>query len=131
MKGFGQIVLLAVIALAGILALFVPFLQAQERPREVVLVARGMAFTYPSSEPQEELNPALTFRAGERIILVFRNQDQGMLHNLRIHRLGLETPLLKFGESARLTFTVPSEAGTDKYSCTLHSLMMTGRIVIK
>jgi len=131
MKGFGQIVLLAVLALAGILALFVPFLQAREKPREVILVARGMAFTYPSSAQQERPNPALTFKAGEGIILVFRNQDQGMLHNLRIHRLGLETPILAYGESAKLTFTVPDETGTDKYSCTLHSLIMTGRIVIE
>jgi len=120
-----------VLLLAVAFGLFVPLSQARTSPREIVLVAKDMAFTAPHETTEVEANPTLTFNRGERISILLRNEDPGTLHDLTIDALGLRIPKLSYGESGSVAFTVPNRAGVNSYTCSLHELMMTGQILIK
>lgn len=117
--------------LAVAFGLLVPLSQARTSPREIVLVAKDMAFTVPYETTEVEANPTLILNRGERISILLRNEDPGMLHDFRIDALGLRIPKLAYGESGSVEFTVPNRTGVNTYSCSLHELMMTGQILIR
>ena len=98
-------------------------------PREIRMVVRDMTFYI---EGQDEPNPALRLRAGERIRLVLRNEDPGMSHDLAVSGWKLQTPLLnERGAEAVVIFQVPEVRGTYTYSCTPHATIMRGDIQVE
>lgn len=131
MKNLGLISVILLVSIAGALALFVSLLQAKELPREIVIVAEDMSFTVSSQNLEGIKNPTLNFNRGEKISILFRNNDPGIRHDLIIEGLGIKTSILSYGETERITLTVPDNVGTKSYYCTYHKLMMKGLIVIK
>ena len=97
--------------------------------REITLVARGMAF-YLESDPAIP-NPTITARSGERLRIVFRNEDRGMTHDLAVPTFGVATDLIDWNEDDAMTFDVPDRPGTYDYICEPHAMMMRGRIVVQ
>lgn len=100
-----------------------------DEPREVVLVARDMAFTAPGQATGP--NPTLRLKAGERIRLVLENRDPGMKHDVVAPGLGIRTATLEFAATDRLLITVPRTPGTYDYFCTYHDRLMRGRMVVE
>jgi len=98
-------------------------------PREVVLVARSMAFTAPGEGGGP--NPTLHLKAGERVRLVLENRDPGMRHDLVAPGLGLKTATVDYAESDRRVLRVPSRPGTHDYYCSFHDRLMRGRMVVE
>ena len=96
-------------------------------PREVTLVARGMAFFL---ENDNQPNPTLTFKAGERVRIVVRNEDRGISHNLTVPSVKAELALISWNQSADIVFAVPETPGTYEYWCRPHMMMMRGTIII-
>ena len=131
MKSVGLIRIILLVTMAGALALFVSLLQAKEIPREVIIVAKDMSFTVYAQDLEGKKNPTLNFKVGEKISILFRNNDPGIRHDLSIDGLGIKTSVLSYGESERFTLTVPDLQGTTIYYCTFHKLMMNGLIVIE
>ena len=110
------------------LAMFVAALMpvVSESPsREIVLVAKGMAFHVNGNSTP---NPTIELVAGERVRIVLRNEDQGMVHDLVAPRLPISFELLNWREERDVTLVVPDLPGTYEYVCQPHSLMMRGRI---
>ncbi len=108
--------------------------------KEITLVTKGMAFRiqeqvehHPPSKRTltPEVNPSLVLGANERVQIVIRNEDPGILHSLAIQgvELGLSRPL-RYGQSEVLTFTAPEE-GRIEYFCTEHPEMMRGEIIVR
>mgnify|MGYP001378920361 CR=1 FL=1 len=131
MKNLGLISVILLVSIAGALGLFISFLQAKEPQREVVIVAEDMSFTVSSQNMEGIKNPTLNFNSGEKISILFRNNDPGIRHDLVIGDLGIKTSILSYGEFERITFRVPENMGTKSYYCTFHKLMMEGIIVIE
>ena len=96
--------------------------------RDIILVARGMAFVY-EDQPQEA-NPPIQLRAGERVRLVLRNEAPGLLHDIDIPALDVRLEQMRAGESRDVTFTVPAVHGQHEYRCRPHSAMMKGIVEI-
>jgi plastocyanin len=95
--------------------------------REIHLVAKDMTFYV---EGQNSPNPTLDVRLGERIRLVFRNVDPGMSHDFTIRSWSVGTRVLKGKGEDAIEFTVPRTRGAHAYTCTPHSQMMGGTIVV-
>jgi len=95
--------------------------------RVIHLVARDMTF-YVAGEP--EPNPTIHARAGERIRLVLNNADGGMSHDFAIRSWRVTTNLLKGKGEVSVEFTVPEARGSYIYSCTPHSEMMSGILIV-
>lgn len=76
-------------------------------------------------------NPTLTFRPGERVRFVVKNdEDSQVLHNFRV--VGLDVPCereLKPGETREVTVTLP-RSGEFAYTCCTHP-GMGGKLVIR
>ena len=98
-------------------------------PREVTLVARGMAFYL---ENGDQPNPTLTFKRGDRVRIVLRNQDRGIQHNFVMPSVRkAELQPIGWNESADVVFEVPETPGTYEYWCRPHMMMMRGTIVVQ
>jgi plastocyanin len=96
-------------------------------PREVALVARGMAFYLENGDAP---NPTLTFKAGDRIRIVLRNQDRGISHNVVIPSVKAEFQPIGWNQSADVVFEVPDAPGIYEYWCRPHMMMMRGTIIV-
>ncbi len=131
MKNLGLISVILLVSITGALVLFVPLLQDRKLPREVVIVAEDMSFTVSTQNLEGIKNPTLNFIRGEKISILFRNNDPGIRHDLIIEGLGIKSSILSYGESERIILTVPDNVGTRSYYCTFHMLMMKGLIVIE
>lgn len=129
----GQSVITAILAIAAIaMALvLIPNLTADQATRQIVIVAKDMAFTAPGQPNGDQINPTIILAPGERVSIVLRNEDRGMRHDFVIEELGLATAVLSAGNSATLTFTAPLKKGVYTYLCTLHAWTMRGRIVVQ
>jgi plastocyanin len=97
--------------------------------RDVTLVATGMAFVLPD-EPNA-VNPPLTFRPGERVRLILRNEAPGMRHDVAIPAWDVAVDPVGFGERAEVTFTVPADASRVDYHCRPHAAMMRGQVDVR
>lgn len=117
----------AIAALAGLMVIAVLAPALSKTPtREVTLVARNMAF-YLESDPKTP-NPTIDVKAGERVRIVLRNQDRGLMHDLAVPAVKKTLDLLEWNESDDLTFTAPKRLGAYQYECQPHRLMMRGTI---
>jgi len=119
--------------IAGVLTLtVVAFAGSKQRtvpPREVVLVAKSIAFYLPDQPGKP--NPTVTLKKGEPVKLVVRNDEPGkVLHCFTITGLNVKTSEdLATGQSETLNFT-PKKKGTFAYACLLHP-SMTGKLVVQ
>lgn len=100
---------------------------ARPVPREVTLVARGMTFYL---ENGNQPNPTLTFTAGDRVRIVFKNQDRGIQHNFAVPSFKAELDPIGWNQSSDVVFDVPETAGTYEYWCRPHMMMMRGTIIV-
>ena len=96
--------------------------------RDIVLVARGMAFVL--EDAPDVANPVIQLRAGERVRLVLKNEAPGLLHDIVIPDLGIAFEQMRAGESRELTFTVPATPGPHEYRCRPHAELMRGVIEV-
>jgi plastocyanin len=116
------IALVTVVALATVAA----FSAADRVPtREVVVVARGMAFYL---EGETVPNPVIRVFAGERVRLTVRNDAAGYVHDLAADAIGLAVDPLATGERRTVTFIAPVTPGRYQYVCRPHAAMMSGWI---
>lgn len=101
---------------------------ARTAPREIVLVARGMAFYL---EGDDTPNPTLQLRPGEEVRLTLINRDRGMRHDLAVAGLGVGTGALAGdGSSETVRLRAPMQPGAYDYLCRLHVQMMRGLLEV-
>lgn len=117
---------LGVVAVISLVLL--PLIAERARPREIVIVARNMAFFLDGDATP---NPFIRVKRGEHIALTFRNEEPGLTHDFVIGGWGVATRQLQGDGVDRISFTVPEVAGTAAYLCSPHSAMMRGTIVIE
>ena len=72
----------------------------------------------------------LSFEPGERIRLIVRNNDIGVLHSIRLPGIDDTLRHIRWEEQAVIEFTAP-EAGAFEYICPQHAPKMQGRIRIE
>jgi hypothetical protein len=120
--------LLVLLALCGV-AIALAAGPGAPPPRELVLVARDMAFYLPGDPAP---NPTLVLGRGERVRLVLRNEDPGMAHDFAAAGLDVTTELLEdSGTSATVVFRAPQRAGEYPYHCTPHASLMRGVVLVR
>ena len=99
------------------------------RLREVRLETRGAAFVRAEGDDRER-NPTIETSVGERIRIVVRNSDVGVVHAISISELGQATRVLRTGEQVAVVIT-PTVPGTYEYVCPYHVPLMKGTIVVQ
>lgn len=109
----------ALIVVAALLPLV-----SQSTTREIALVADDMAF-YLEGDPSRP-NPTIEVKAGERVRVVLRNQERGLIHDFALPEVGAGINQLRWNERGDVTFDVPNVPGTYEYICRPHMLMMKG-----
>jgi plastocyanin len=97
--------------------------------REIVLVARGMAF-YLEDDPGTP-NPTITVKAGERVRVVLRNEDRGFVHDVAVPAVDAAVDQVSWNDASATTIEMPSTPGAYEYFCRPHRLMMHGTIVVQ
>ena len=102
---------------------------SREAVRDVTVVVRNMAYYV---DGENTPNPALRFAAGEQVRLTLRNEDRGMSHDFSVKSWGVATKVLDGKGQDTVTFRVPRGSnGSTSYTCTPHTAMMNGAIVIE
>ena len=112
----------AMIAVAGLLPV-----RTKARTREVVLVAKDMAFYMSGTNVA---NPEITVRPGESIRVVLKNEDRGMTHDFSVPAVKAATDSLTWNQKGEVTFEAPEKPGTYEYVCRPHVLMMKGALKV-
>ena len=99
------------------------------RGREIVLVARNMAF-YLDGNPTP--NPTLRVKAGERVHIVLRSDDAGFTHDFAVKAWNAATDFLTGKGAVSVTVTVPDTPGArQEYVCSAHAVMMRGMVEVE
>lgn len=115
--------------LLGALVATLPLLAtASKQAREIVLVARQMAFY---ADGGSTPNPVIRLKPGERVRLTLKNEDTGVLHDFSIKDLGVATGTLKSAERASVVFDVPRRPAEYRYVCRPHAKMMAGIVEVQ
>jgi plastocyanin len=118
----------AVAAVLVVAALLPVMTMSQAPSREIALVARGMTF-YLESDPHTP-NPTIHVARGERVRVVLRNQDRGMLHDFAVPALDEALDAIGWDETGGVIVDVPDTPGAYEYLCRPHMLMMRGTIIV-
>lgn len=108
---------------AACVAALLPLLAESRQPRELVLVAREMAFYEDGSGPP---NPTIRLFPGERLRVRLVNDDPGVDHDLTLPEWSMATPVLRGPSEATMIVQAPETPGRTEYVCSLHGSMMTG-----
>lgn len=124
-----RILLASVVLFSTLAATTFLVVVAESTPREVVIVARDMAF-YLADDPSTA-NPTIVLKPGEDVRFVLRNEDVGMTHDLAIGAWGAGTKPLKGVGAASIDIRVPERPGRYQYFCTPHLRMMRGVIDVR
>jgi len=95
--------------------------EASAPVREVVLLAKGTAFG--------DGNPTLEIRVGERLRVIVKNVDPGVVHAISVPGLAPTVQNIAAGEVAIVEVT-PTAPGTYEYVCPLHCPLMKGKLVV-
>lgn len=120
-------IVLGVALVAGIM--LPRIVSSREDVRDITLVARDMTYYL---DGKDEPNPSLRFTPGERVRLTLRNDDRGMSHDFRVTAWGVGTKVLDGKGQDTITFRVPAASGAPvAYTCTPHTAMMSGAIVLE
>jgi plastocyanin len=90
--------------------------------REIVLEAKDVVFGGD--------NPTIHAKPGERVRLIVRNSDPGILHSISVPGIDSEVRHIRYGEEVVLDLTIP-EGGSFQYVCPQHAPRMQGRIVVE
>jgi hypothetical protein len=118
-----------IVAVTLIVAALLPMMGlSREHDREVRLLAIDKTFYL---DGQSAPNPTLKVHPGERIRLVFRNEDDGMRHDVRIREWNVSVPPISGRGERVVTFRVPDVHGVASYACTPHSSSMRGSIEVE
>ena len=96
-------------------------------PREIVVVARDMAFYLEGSRSP---NPVIGMTSGETIRLTIRNENRGVVHNFQIASWDISVTRLKGGESGSIVIRVPNRPGRHAYTCAPHQALMNGIVEV-
>ena len=112
------------VLLLGVLAVAV----TREEPREITLVARGMAFYLENGDLP---NPTITVKPGERVRVVLRNEERGIRHDFAVPGLRAALDPLGWNESGAVIVDAPDAPGLYEYWCRPHKMMMRGKIVVE
>jgi hypothetical protein len=118
------IVTAVVVVLLGVFAVAV----TRPEPREIRLVAKGMAFYL---EDGDLPNPTIFLKPGERVRVVLSNQDRGLRHDFAVPSLNAALDPLTWNRSDDVVFEAPAEPGIYEYWCRPHMTMMRGKIVVQ
>lgn len=116
----------AIVAAVFVLGSGLTSVATRTRPREITLVARGMAFYVAGDE--QNANPVIDAKPGETLRVVLQNRDRGMTHDFAVPASDAATDVLGWNEQDEVTFEVPEEPGSYEYVCRPHLLMMRGTL---
>ena len=114
--------------IVGLAALIPIMALSRESERELRVVVIDRAFYL---EGQTQANPTLTLRAGERVRLVLRNEEDGMRHDFAIRAWGVAVPPIEGRGRREIDFRVPDARGEATYNCTPHPVSMRGAITVE
>ncbi len=92
-----------------------------EGAREIVLEVRDRTFAG---------NPTLAFKPGERVRLIVRNHDIGVLHSIRLPGIDDTLYHIPWDDQVVIEFTAPDD-GSFEYICPQHAPKMQGSIRIE
>jgi plastocyanin len=115
------------VGIAGGVAVAVTRSTRAPAPREIVLVARGMAFYV---EGVSVANPPIVLNAGETVRLTLKNEAPGLQHDLAVPAFMAAIDPIAAGQVRTLTFTAPATPTTTDYLCRPHATMMRGRLQV-
>ena len=130
-KAKNKAILVAVVlTAAAVIVSLLPMLASTPADpiRDVRIVTRDMTFYL---EGSDEPNPTLTFRAGEQVRILLKNEDDGMDHDFSVPAWQTKTKLLTGRGEDALVIRVPSRTGSESYTCTPHAEIMRGTIRIE
>lgn len=96
--------------------------------RDIVLVTRDMTFYLEGD--MSTPNPVIEVKAGERVRVVLRNEERGLIHDFAVPAMHSAIDGLRWSEQGEVTFEVPDAPGTYEYVCRPHMLMMKGIITV-
>ena len=99
-----------------------------DRPRDLLLIARGLALTLPSDESKP--NPPIRLAAGERVRLTLRSEAHGLIHDFQIPEWSVKTEQVRGGESTSVLFVVPMKEGRVQYISSPHAGTVHGIIEV-
>lgn len=126
--GTVRTVLIAVAFLAvGLTALMPVVAKPRTGPREIVLIARDMAFYLEGSNTP---NPTIAVSRSEEVRVIVRNQDPGITHAFAIGSLRASIGRIDPGATQGVQFRAPRKAGRYEYVCPPHALMMKGTLLV-
>lgn len=113
------------IALLMVVAAFLPVMTSAP-VRDITLVTRDMTFYLEGdlSTP----NPTIEVKAGERVRVILRNEERGLIHDFAVPAMHSAIDGLRWNEQGDVTLEVPDVPGTYEYVCRPHMLMMKGTI---
>jgi plastocyanin len=126
-SGTVRAALIAVLAAVGVTAFIPVIAKPRTTPREIVLVARDMAFYLEGSEVP---NPTIVVKPGEDVRLVITNQDPGITHGFSVTALQISIDRIQAGTTTSLSFRAPARPERHEYVCPPHALMMKGVLLI-
>ena len=121
---------IAGLASAVALAVLLPHVvsSSSDGAREIHLVVRDMTYYV---DGQDDPNPTLHVRRGERIRIRLTNRDAGMSHDFGIRAWQRGTGLIAGPGEAAVEFVAPQASGEETYACSPHGEMMRGTIRIE
>jgi hypothetical protein len=99
-----------------------------DRPREVLIIARGLALTLASDESAR--NPRITMATGERVRVTLKSEAYGLIHDFQIPAWSVKTDQVRGGESTSVVFIVPPKEGRVKYISSPHAATVNGIIEV-
>jgi plastocyanin len=128
MRTYFRVAVVVVLLVAASVAL-PRIVSSREDVRDLTLVVRNMTYYLEGSDAP---NPSLRFAAGEQVRVTLRNEDSGMSHDFNIRSWNVSTKVLEGKGQDTITFRVPSRSETSPtYTCTPHTVMMNGEIVVE
>ena len=126
--GTTRTVLIAVaFVVVGLIALMPVVANPRTSPREIVLVARDMAFYLEGSNTP---NPTIVVKPSEEVRVIVRNQDPGITHAFAVGSLRASINRIEPGSTQGIQFRAPRKAGRYDYVCPPHALMMKGTLLV-
>jgi heme/copper-type cytochrome/quinol oxidase subunit 2 len=116
-----------VVLVVGGLATLLPLVAGSPEPREVLVVARQMAFYV---DDGVTANPTIYAAPGERIRITLVGQDPGFDHDFAVPAWRVNSAVLHGVGRNSTVLQVPDKPGVTTYVCSRHASMMKGIIEV-